>query len=94
MITYTREKPCMHCGGHEFYINGRGCRPCVLAREAERYQDPAYREKKKLVNARWRATGDNRKKALEANRRWYEQNKEYVRLYKQARKELKQECAA
>lgn len=31
-VTYERENPCICCGGHEFYIANKACKPCSYAR--------------------------------------------------------------
>lgn len=28
-VTYQRAKPCVKCGGHEFYIASKSCKPCA-----------------------------------------------------------------
>lgn len=81
-MTRLNGKPCVRCGGEEWYADGRTCAACKRRRERERQAnlDPAVRGERKR---KYRLA--HPEKVAAGKKRWYEANKEKMREYHRQR---------
>lgn len=79
-ITYERDKPCVKCGSHTFYLKELHCRNCSI-RNARQWREKAMRDP------------EYREKQLANTRKWNQRNREYISLANKARYQLRKEKA-